>query len=132
MLSVNDLPTDGVAENLSTFLVAEERRQLTGTIGLELFGETALLRSAVVAHVARGNGVGGRLVTHLLDRARELDVSDVYLLTMTAEEYFPRFGFQRVERDSVPDLIKRSVEFTTACPASAAAMHLRLNSGVRA
>ena len=128
MLSDNGLPTDGVAENLATFLVAETGGQLAGAIGMELFGKSALLRSAVVAAGARANGVGGRLVTHLLERARELGVRDVYLLTETAEDYFPRFGFQRTERASIPDSVKHSVEFRTCCCASAAAMHLRLNA----
>jgi amino-acid N-acetyltransferase len=128
MLSDNGLPTDGVAENFATFLVAETDDQLAGAIGLELFGKSALLRSAVVAAGARSIGVGGRLVTHILERARELGVTDVYLLTETAEDYFPRFGFQRMERASIPDSVRQSVEFTTCCCASAAAMHLRLSA----
>jgi amino-acid N-acetyltransferase len=131
LLAASDLPTDGVAENLATFLVAEHDGELAGAIGLELFGESALLRSAVVASDSRANGVGGRLVEELLDRARELGVRDVYLLTTTAEKYFPRFGFRRVERDSIPGSVKQSVEFTTACPASAAAMHLQLKEAIR-
>ena len=46
----------------------------------------------------------------------------LYLLTMTAEHYFPRFGFERIERSSIPRDIADTVEFKSACPATAVAM----------
>ena len=46
----------------------------------------------------------------------------VYLLTTTADGFFPRFGFSRITRDDVPDSVKGSVEFRSACPASAVVM----------
>jgi amino-acid N-acetyltransferase len=50
----------------------------------------------------------------------------LYLLTTTAERYFPSFGFVKTTRESVPDEIKTSVEFREACPASATVMALEL------
>jgi N-acetylglutamate synthase-like GNAT family acetyltransferase len=41
---------------------------------------------------------------------------------MTAEHYFPAFGFAPVERDAVPAEIQDTLEFRSACPASAVAM----------
>ena len=38
-------------------------------------------------------------------------------LTTTADGYFPRFGFERIERSQVPATVRESVEFTSACPA---------------
>jgi amino-acid N-acetyltransferase len=52
----------------------------------------------------------------------ERGMNALYLLTQTAEHYFPRFGFERVARESVPAEIAETLEFKSACPASAVAM----------
>jgi amino-acid N-acetyltransferase len=128
LLSSSDLPLDGVSENFGEFVVAEEKGQIAGAIGLERFGSAALLRSAVVAPNQRGTGIGARLVEQLLDRARKSGVSEIYLLTTTAENYFPRFGFRRTTRDAVPSAVKQSAEFRGACPDSAVVMTRRLEA----
>jgi amino-acid N-acetyltransferase len=51
----------------------------------------------------------------------------LYLLTTTAEGYFPKLGFERISRGDVPASIQASVEFTSACPASAIVMCKRLS-----
>jgi amino-acid N-acetyltransferase len=51
---------------------------------------------------------------------------------MTAEHYFPRFGFERIERGAVPEAISETLEFRSACPASAVAMARPLGTAGRA
>ncbi|HMI46877.1 MAG TPA: arsenic resistance N-acetyltransferase ArsN2 [Gemmatimonadaceae bacterium] len=126
LLSANDLPLDGVKENLSGFIVAEEGGRVIGTVGLERFGSVALLRSAVVSEGRRGGGVGRRLVEHLLDYAESDGIEEVFLLTTTAEDYFPRFGFTRTTRSAVPPAVKASAEFQGACPDTALVMTRRI------
>ena len=64
------LPHDGVAENITAFLVArDESSRLMATIGLERHGNTALLRSAAVAPEYQGCGIGSLLTKRLLERA---------------------------------------------------------------
>jgi amino-acid N-acetyltransferase len=126
LLTHADLPLDGVPSDLAHFLVAERAGEVVGAIGLEPYGAAALLRSAVVAPDERGTGVGERLVRSLLDEAKRHRMNEVVLLTTTAESWFPRFGFNKVSRDAVPDAVKQSVEFTSACPASATVMTLAL------
>ena len=70
----------------------------------------------------QGIGIGAALVRALLDRARTDEVREIYLLTTTAEHWFPRFGFAPIAREQVPDAVRASVEFREACPASAAVM----------
>ena len=48
LLSASNLPIDGVRDNFSSFLVAENDGKIAGAIGLEEFGAVALLRSATV------------------------------------------------------------------------------------
>ncbi|HEX6433510.1 MAG TPA: arsenic resistance N-acetyltransferase ArsN2 [Gemmatimonadales bacterium] len=122
LLERSNLPTAGVADNFSDFLVAEGEGKLVGVAGLELYDGSALLRSVAVEERWRGSGVGRVLVERALDRARERGIEDIYLLTTTAEHYFPKFGFTCVSRDSVAEGIRSSVEFQCACPASAKVM----------
>ena len=97
-----------------------------GVAGLEHYDDAALLRSVAVAPSARGTGVGGRLTQRALEKAALSGARVVYLLTTTAEDYFPRYGFQRTDRASVPTDVRESVEFTTACPSTATVMVLEL------
>jgi amino-acid N-acetyltransferase len=120
------LPTAGVAEALPHFVVAEDRGQLVGAVGLEIYQSSALLRSAAVEEGWRGSGVGRALIDRALEIARERGIEDVFLLTTTAEHYFPRFGFSCVSRDSVNPEVQCSVEFTGTCPASAVVMRKSL------
>ncbi len=116
------LPLAGVLPTLPDFYVVELEGRVVGAVGLEVYGRDALLRSAVVEQVARNSGLGVALVERILDHARARGVRAVYLLTTTADRYFPRFGFERITREDVPDNVKRSVEFREACPASAVVM----------
>lgn len=127
LLSASDLPVEGVAENISDFLVAEDGQAIAGAIGLEKRGSVALLRSAVIATEHRGTGIGRGLVEELLSRAAAAGIQEIYLLTTTAEEYFPRFGFKRSTRSEVPDALKESAEFQGACPETATVMSRALS-----
>ena len=129
LLTDSALPTDGVAEILRTasgeLFVAEstgDEPQLVGVAGLEICCDDALLRSVAVRPEWRSHGVGRDLVQKIVDHAESRGFPALYLLTMTAERYFPRFGFARVERAAVPKGIADSVEFKSACPASAIPM----------
>jgi amino-acid N-acetyltransferase len=85
-----------------------------------------LLRSVAVDETRRGEGLGHQLTQAALDLARARGLKTVYLLTTTAATFFPRFGFREIARDEVDPAVQRSVEFTKACPASAAAMRADL------
>lgn len=126
LLAGAELPTAGVADHLSGFMVAEVAGQLVGLAGLEVHGDDGLLRSVVVDPAFRGNGLGARLTERVLDAARAARLGRLYLLTTTAEDFFPRHGFRRIQRDDASPDVKRSVEFREACPASAVTMVLDL------
>jgi amino-acid N-acetyltransferase len=70
--------------------------------------------------------IGRDLTIAAIDLARINGASTVYLLTTTAEQFFPKFGFERIPRADVPALVQTSVEFTSACPESAAVMRRQL------
>ena len=122
LLRSNSLPERGVRERLGTTLVARDDGGVVGTAAVEFFADGALLRSVAVAPGQRSTGVGSMLVRGALDLVSAHGVGPVFLLTTTADAYFPRFGFERVAREVVPPGVRSSEEFTTACPATAIVM----------
>src|SRR5947209_9899472 len=126
LLVASRLPLDGVRDHFIDFIVAEDNDGIEGAAGLEQYDSVALLRSAVVAPARRGSGVGRQLVEHLLERAEEAGITELYLLTTTAENYFPRFGFMPTTRAAVPQELKSSAEFRGACPDTAIVMKRQL------
>jgi N-acetylglutamate synthase-like GNAT family acetyltransferase len=133
LLTASALPLDGVHEALPCFVVAEDAGVIVGVAGIEACGtagEHALLRSVAVAPAWRSRGLGRVLVTHAIADAEVRGVSALYLLTTTAEGYFPSFGFTVTARDAVPEDVRATREFRDACPASATAMTLALHQDV--
>jgi amino-acid N-acetyltransferase len=129
LLVESDLPTTGVAEMLAadpaSFVVAEangDASDFAGVAGLEVCRDNALLRSVAVRPEWRSQGLGNDLVTRIVSDAESRGIHALYLLTLTAERYFPRFGFEGVERNDVPGDVAATVEFKSACPSTATAM----------
>ena len=127
LLTESALPLDGVRDALPNFLVAESGGVLVGVAGLEVCCEHALLRSVAVAPAWRSKGLGRELVTRLIAQAESRRIHALYLLTTTAERYFPSFGFETVTRDDVPADVQGTDEFQSACPASATVMRRPLS-----
>lgn len=122
LLTSANLPLDGVADALATFVVAEVNGELVGVAGLETCCDNALLRSVAVDPAWRSHGIGRALVTRVISDAEARGIRALYLLTTTAERYFPSFGFREIRRDDVPDDVRATAEFQSACPASATVM----------
>ena len=96
----------------------------------KVYPSGVLLRSVAVDSAWRGRGIGHQLTSAGLDLARSLGAGAAYLLTTTAGDFFPRFGFAPIERAEVPDDVKGSIEFGSACPSSALVMRAALNGHV--
>ena len=128
LLSQVQLPHDGVAENVSAFLVArDESSRLIATIGVERHGNTALLRSAAVTPDYQGCGIGSRLTEKLLQTATGDGVERVVLLTSTASDFFARrFGFCETSRTVFDEEFAGSSEWNLPRCSSAVCMTLVL------
>lgn len=125
LLAASGLPLDGVHDALASFVVAEHEGDIVGVAGIEkcgYAGEFALLRSVAVSPAWQSRGVGRMLVSRAIAEAEACGVKALYLLTTTAEGWFPAFGFAVTPRDAVPADIRASAEFKDACPASATVM----------
>ena len=122
------LPPDGIKPHLENFLIIRHSEAvagpefLIGLVGIEVYSESALLRSLAIHPDYQGLGLGTRLVDSIIEVAKGMSVNRLFLLTDTAEEYFKKKGFINVTRDQVPNEMKQSVEFTTLCTSSPSLM----------
>jgi amino-acid N-acetyltransferase len=122
VLEESHLPIAGLEQHFATALVARDAGRIVGTAALEVYVDGALLRSVAVATALQRNGIGHQLTEAALQLAQTLHVPAVYLLTNTAPDFFPKFGFERIARADVPATVQQSIEFTSACCASAVVM----------
>jgi amino-acid N-acetyltransferase len=127
LLDENKLPRDGWRDHLDTTVVAQRAGKVVGVAALEIYADGALMRSVAVAPALQGQGLGHRLTSAVLQMAHERHIRHAYLLTTTAERFFPKFGFDRIERSDVPVSVQQSVEFRSACPSSAIVMRKTLD-----
>lgn len=124
----SDLPLDGLRDQFGeAYAVAVANGEVIGVEGIEVHGADGLLRSAAVATSWRGKGVGDALTRDRIDWAQRRGLRSLYLLTTTAGDYFPRFGFTQADRETAPIAVRQSREFAEACPSTALFMALQLN-----
>jgi phosphoglycolate phosphatase/AHBA synthesis associated protein len=114
-------PRDG----LRTFfpagsIVAVDGSGIVGVAGLERHGAEGLLRLVAVEPRLQRMGLGAVLVDERLAEARKQGLQSVSVLTATAREYFLTKGFREAPRDSVSPALAQSIEFSKACPVTAA------------
>lgn len=122
LLEAANLPTDDVEQWVACFLVAETDEKLVAAIGLEPYGQVALLRSLVVDPEHRGEGWGGAMVHALALECSMAGVKQLFLLTTDAADYFATQRFRVVERSQVPAEIQSTRQFRELCPGDATVM----------
>ena len=120
------LPFEDCNEHLNNFYGITSGDRLCAIGALQIFGSVALLRSVAVHPDERGKGLAGLITRYLLGLARSEGITELYLLTESAEGYFARFEFCPVDRGTVPEAIKSTRQFTSLCPSSAQVMLLTL------
>lgn len=128
LLESADLPTADLrldptpdSEGPALYVVRADAGRV-GCIGVERYGDAGLLRSAAIQERHRGEGYGRGAVRALETAARDAGIERLYLLTTTAAAFFADLGYERVEREAVPEAVRGSAEFSDLCPETAVAM----------
>lgn len=104
------LPLDGPAlrtmlPDFRVLALADDARCLVAFGALRRYSpRLAEIRSLVVSDGHQRRGHARRLVTHLLDEARQEGLRRVFVLTRTPD-LFERLGFSRVARQSLPEKV---------------------------
>ncbi|MBI2723875.1 MAG: GNAT family N-acetyltransferase [Chloroflexi bacterium] len=93
MLVQEHLPPVFVEEFLSRFVTVERAGSVIGCGGIEVYGESAVIRSVAIDASARGLGLGGVLARRLISDARDGGARDIYLFTQDAREFWAHLGF---------------------------------------
>lgn len=110
------------SEKMRHFIVARKGDTVVGTIGLELSPPHALLRSLAVGQDHRRRGIGAQLIASAERHARMMGVATLYLLTMTAADFFGRCDFRETGRHDAPASLQATDEFKSVCPDTAVCM----------
>jgi len=126
LLKECDLPYNDIEPDAKHFFICKKDDEVIGCIGLELYGEDALLRSLAVKEQFRNEGHAKRLVETLHAYAASLGVKHLYLFTTTANKYFQKQGYSSISRENLPEAIKSSAEFSYLCPSSAMTMQKKI------
>jgi len=98
---------DEVSAAIATFVVADEGGEIAGCSSLFIYNpDLAELRSLGVRESSQGKGLGKALVDATLAEAEKLQVRRVFALTLETA-FFERCGFQRIEKNLLPEKIWR-------------------------
>ena len=122
LLQTCGLTEAGVAAQLDRVRVATWQGRIVGMALLERYAEGGLLRSVAVDPAWQRRSIGRRLVETMLEEARREGLSQVFLLTETAADFFARLGFVPIAREEVPASVRAAPQFTHLCPVSSQVM----------
>lgn len=121
LLQASALPTSDLTDaHMCDFFYAGDSPAPVGVVGVEFYGDHALLRSLAVASEHRGSGLGSALVERAESHARARGARSIFLLTTTAERFFKSLGYVPAARATAPEAIRTSRQFADLCPASSA------------
>ena len=124
LLASCHLPSDDITEDhLEHFRLIKNAGRLQAVVGLELYGKYGLLRSLAVREQHRSKGWGKMLARHVESYAREQNLERLFLLTTTADQFFERLGYTRINRSNLPEQIRQSSQFKDICPSTAVVLN---------
>jgi len=118
LLVENGLPTADLETGDLQLFKAIVGGEVVGIGGFEQYGTDALLRSVVVHPDLRGRGYGTRICLELEDKMCESLCMAIYLLTDDTSNFFEQLGYEQVDRNSAPDAIQGTREFSELCPST--------------
>lgn len=131
LLSLCAGPYRNVHDGGPVFFVAASETGIIGCSGLQALGDgLGLIRALVVMPGFRKQQVGRQLFLRLLAHAEESGVSEIYLLTEGARDYFQHLGFAAVCRDCAPPAVQAAPFVRRFTSPTAVLMHRPLHAEV--
>ena len=127
LLEDNNLPSSDIKDlNFESFFGLYIDDTLEGIVGLEVYGELALLRSLAV-NSKKSSGIGSILLENIDSFSKSKNINTLYLLTTTADKYFLKKGYSIIDKKEAPQIIQNTKEFNSICPDSSIFMKKELN-----
>lgn len=120
LLFGEELPVSDLrSSNKTQLFEVHAGTRLIGIVGVEVHETVGLLRALVVDNSSRKVGYGQALVAKAEAWATGKGIKAIYLLTLTASEFFSRLGYEVMPRTQAPASIAGTAQFTGLCPSSA-------------
>ena len=119
LLKNSGLPFEDINNHLNNFLCMMNNEEIIAVGGMEIYDDVSLLRSLAVTEGKRNEGLGQLIYFALIEHAKTKNIKSIYLLTETAEKFFIKNGFTKVERNIIPETIKNTYEYKKLCAESA-------------
>ncbi|WP_124728503.1 GNAT family N-acetyltransferase [Staphylospora marina] len=103
----------GIEPHIRHFFVVERPEtegvpEMVGAVGMEVYGEFGLIRSFVLKRGPWNGKVGVQMMKFLMEYAKELKLSRVYLLAGASSSFFREWGFEETDRESLPEALQKS------------------------
>jgi amino-acid N-acetyltransferase len=105
------LPITGISDHLENFFLAVDGEEIIGTVGLEVYDKIALLRSVGVKKSHQGQKIGDYLMVIIEELAKFMELDKIFLFTDTAEKWFERYGYSKIDSEDLDPLLKQSKEY---------------------
>jgi amino-acid N-acetyltransferase len=95
-----------IRENIPTFFVAESASHLCGVVAYYRYSAHLMeVRSLAVKTTAKKKGIGRMLVEHLMEYLLEESPSAKIFTLTYIPDFFRKFGFKTVSKDTLPEKI---------------------------
>lgn len=108
--TVNLLTQDVLAPGTQFWLAHENQGKLSGCAGMEFSESAVLLRNVAILPEFRKQGLGAKLVEHVLSYARNQGYQAVYLFSVRSGGYWQRLGFREVTVDELVQALPESYQ----------------------
>lgn len=119
LLDLCQLPSDDLYAAHVQFFGIHRANRLVAAVGLEYYESVGLLRSLAVSPDYRNLGIAQRLVSFIEDQAVAQGLKKLYLLTMTARNFFQALNYRLIDRAVAPIEIQTTAQFSALCPTTA-------------
>lgn len=113
LLEAAHLPPWGAEDHLHNFVVAEQDGRVVACGGFEAYpaGAAAIVRSMAVDESLRGSGVGTRILEWVMGQAAEQGLTELYLFTVDAHDFYLRFDFVDATLADIPEAAHESIQY---------------------
>jgi len=103
--------------------VFKQLEEIVATGGMEVYGDSVLIRSVSVPIHLEGRGLGRKMMGELERLARDKKAKAIYAVTDRAESFLEHMGFEAIMPEKVPEYMRSNCnQFNGACPPTATIM----------
>ena len=101
------------------FVSVNPENQVTGFLYAEKHGQDLYIIELDVDGTLQKQGIGRKLLGHIIDFARKHDFSSVTLTTFNDviwnRPFYEKLGFQKLHDDHLPDYLQKKIESEVEC-----------------